>query len=151
MTSTFNFRTTAMAALAACTLLAGCVVQDTRPMTRIVAVKATAEVPQDELLDVAVRLFDPNVPQDPKQQEEEGIFPDVRNAESRYIPVTLRDTLEGTGQWGQARVLPREAYPAGLKLIHRAEAAWSELVEVRVEQFHQPATAGRTAETIDVD
>jgi hypothetical protein len=97
-----------MTALAAAALLAGCVVQDERPMTRVMAQKATAEVPQDELLDVAVRLFDPNVPQDPKKQEDEGIFPDVRNAESRYIPVEIRDTLEGTGQWGQVRVLPRD-------------------------------------------
>jgi hypothetical protein len=95
-------------ALAAVALLAGCVVQDERPMTRVAAQKATTEVPQDELLDVAVRLFDPNVPQDPKKLEEEGIFPDVRNAESRYIPVVIRDTLEGTGQWGQVRVLPRD-------------------------------------------
>ena len=95
-------------ALAAATLLAGCVVQDERPMTRVAAQKATSEVPQDELLDVAVRLFDPNVPQDPKKQEDEGIFPDVRNAESRYIPVLIRDTLEDTGQWGQVRVLPRD-------------------------------------------
>ena len=36
------------------------------------------------------------------------VFPDVRNAESRYIPVEIRDTLEGTGQWGQVRVLPRD-------------------------------------------
>ena len=108
MSTSSNFRAVSMAALVATLLLAGCVVQDTRPMTRVVAVKATAEIPQDELLDVAVRLFDPNVPQDPKKQEEEGIFPDVRNAESRYIPVVIRDTLEGTGQWGQVRVLPRD-------------------------------------------
>jgi hypothetical protein len=108
VTTSFTFRAISMTALAAAALLAGCVVQDERPMTRVMAQKATAEVPQDELLDVAVRLFDPNVPQDPKKQEDEGIFPDVRNAESRYIPVEIRDTLEGTGQWGQVRVLPRD-------------------------------------------
>lgn len=101
-------RMISVAAFAASLLLAGCVVQDTRPMTRIVAVKATAEVPQDELLDVAVRLFDPNVPTDPKALEDEGIFPEVRDAESRYMPVVMRNTLEGTGQWGQVRVLPRD-------------------------------------------
>jgi len=103
-----SVRKVSIVALAAATLLAGCVVQDERPMTRVAAQKATSEVPQDELLDVAVRLFDPNVPQDPKKQEDEGIFPDVRNAESRYIPVLIRDTLEDTGQWGQVRVLPRD-------------------------------------------
>ena len=108
MSTPQSVRKVSIVALAAATLLAGCVVQDERPMTRVAAQKATSEVPQDELLDVAVRLFDPNVPQDPKKQEDEGIFPDVRNAESRYIPVLIRDTLEDTGQWGQVRVLPRD-------------------------------------------
>ena len=97
-----------LAALAALAVLSGCVVQDQRPVQRIAAQKATTEIPENELLDVAVRLFDPNVPQDPKEQEEQMVFPDVRNAESRYIPVEIRDTLEGTGQWGQVRVLPRD-------------------------------------------
>jgi hypothetical protein len=87
-------------------LLAGCMVQEQRPMQRVAAQKATTEVPQDELLDVAVRLFDPNIPASEKDQEEEGIFPDVRKAESRYMAVLVRDTLEGTGEWGQVRVLP---------------------------------------------
>ncbi len=84
-------------------------VQEQRPVQRVAAQKATAEVPQDELLDVAVRLFDPNIPESEKKQEEEGIFPDVRKAESRYMPVLVRDTLEGTGEWGQVRVLPAGA------------------------------------------
>ena len=75
-------------------------------MTPVVAQKATAEIPQDELLDVGIRLFDPNIPADPAEQEKRLVFPDVRKAESRYMPVLLRDTLEGTGQWGQVRVLP---------------------------------------------
>ena len=88
-------------------LLSGCVVSEQRPMQRVAAERATTEVPEDELLDVGVRLFDPNVPPDPQDQEEQRIFPDVRNAESRYIPLVIRDTLEDTGQWGQVRVLPR--------------------------------------------
>jgi hypothetical protein len=89
-------------------LLAGCMVQEQRPVARIAAQKATAEIPQDELLDVGVRLFDANVPGSEKQQEEQGIYPEVRKAESRYMPVIIRDTLEGTGEWGQVRVLPRD-------------------------------------------
>ena len=98
----------ALAAMAALAVLSGCVVQDERPVQRIAAQKATTEIPENELLDVAVRLFDPNVPTDPEEQEEQMVFPEVRNAESRYIPVEIRDTLEGTGQWGQVRVLPRD-------------------------------------------
>jgi len=97
-----------LAVLLAGTLLAGCVVNEQRPMPRIAAERATTEVAADELLDVGVRLFDPNVPDDEKQREKERIFPEVRKAESRYIPVLIRDTLEDTGQWGQVRVLPRD-------------------------------------------
>ena len=88
---------------------AGCVVQDQRPIAPVVAKKATTEIPQDELLDVGVHIFDANVPEDEKEQESKRIFPDVRKAESRYMPVMLRDTLEGTGQWGQVRVLPSDS------------------------------------------
>jgi hypothetical protein len=95
-----------LVALLAGQLLAGCVVNEQRPMQRIAAERATVEVPADELLDVGVRLFDPNVPATTGQQAKDRVFPEVRKAESRYIPLVIRDTLEDTGQWGQVRVLP---------------------------------------------
>jgi hypothetical protein len=98
---------------------AGCVVQDERPMAPVVAQKATAEIPQAELLDVGVRMFDPNIPPDPAEQEKRGIYPDVRKAESRYMPVLLRDTLESTGQWGQVRVLPAESSGSDVNIAAR--------------------------------
>lgn len=58
------------------------------------------------MLDVGVRLFDENVPADEKKREKERIFPDVRKAEARYLAMQLRNTLEGSGQWGQVRVIP---------------------------------------------
>jgi len=75
-------------------------------MVSVIPQKATSEIPQGELLDVGIRMFDPNIPEDPAEQEKRGIYPDVRKAESRYMPVLLRDTIESTGQWGQVRVLP---------------------------------------------
>jgi hypothetical protein len=88
-------------------VLGGCVVE-TKPIPRVNAVQATTEIPEAQLLDVGVRLFDANVPEDEKQQEELKIFPDVRKAEARYLPMRLRSTLEGTGHWGQVRVVPQE-------------------------------------------
>jgi hypothetical protein len=99
--------------------VAGCVVHDERPMTPIVPTRATAEIPQDELLDVGVHLFDPNIPADEKEQERRRIFPDVRKAESRYMPVMLRDTLESTGQWGQVRVLPADSASSDVNIEGR--------------------------------
>jgi hypothetical protein len=89
--------------------LAGCMTREVRPLPKVQAVQATTEIPAEQLLDVGVRLFDPNVPADPKQQEKKRVFPEVRKAESRYMPVKIRDTLETTGYWGQVRVVPLDS------------------------------------------
>ena len=101
-------RSIALVVLAAAALgAAGCVTHETRPQTRINATQASQEIPQDQLLDVAVKLFEENTPTDEKKLEKEHIFPEVRKAEARYFPMQIRNTLEGSGQWGQVRVHPR--------------------------------------------
>src|SRR5262245_32997175 len=87
----------------------GCVTHETRPQARVKAIQAATEIPEDQLLEVGVRLFDENVPTDEKKMEDKHIFPEVRKAEARYIPMQIRNTLEGTGQWGQVRVMPADA------------------------------------------
>ncbi|MCZ8129967.1 MAG: hypothetical protein O9284_01500 [Steroidobacteraceae bacterium] len=105
-------RTAARLALAACLALfaTGCMVQETRPLPKLTAVQATEEIPDEQLLDVGIRLFDPGLPEgideNPELAEKEGIYPDIRRAEARYIPNVLRTTLEGTGHWGAVRVIP---------------------------------------------
>jgi hypothetical protein len=130
-----------LVALLAGQLLAGCVVNEQRPMQRIAAERATVEVPADELLDVGVRLFDPNIPEDEKELEKERIFPEVRRAESRYIPVLIRDTLEDTGQWGQVRVLPRDG--TGMEVFIDGRIVHSDGRELELDVTVTDA-AGRT-------
>lgn len=88
---------------------AGCV-KETRPQPVLQATQATAEIPADQLLDVGVHIFDPGLPKgiedDPDLQDKIRIYPDIRQAEARYMAMQLRDTLEDTGQWGAARVVP---------------------------------------------
>jgi hypothetical protein len=103
-------RTLALIVLSAAALGAGgCVTHETRPQQRVKLVQAASEIPESQLLDVGVRLFNENVPEDEKVMEEKHIFPEVRKAEARYLPMQLRNTLEGTGQWGQVRVMPGDA------------------------------------------
>ncbi len=103
---------TALRALtcAAGVLLAGCVVHETKPLPKISAVQAEREIPDDELLDVAVRVFDPGVPVEIAKDEQalnrKRIYPEIRQAESRYVATLLRGTLESSGQWGAVRVVP---------------------------------------------
>jgi hypothetical protein len=97
-------------ALVAVALAAGCVVTEERPQPKLVPVQPQAEIPQAQLLDVGVRLFDPGIPADVmtdvEQQQKKGIFPDLRKAESRVLAMNLRNTLESSGQWGAVRVIP---------------------------------------------
>ncbi|HJS22070.1 MAG TPA: hypothetical protein VJ764_05390 [Steroidobacteraceae bacterium] len=93
--------------------LGGCVVSETRPQPKVHAVQATTEIPEGELLDVGVRIFDPGIPpeveNDAELQAKKGIYPDVRRAEARYMAMLLRDTLETSAQWGAVRVIPATA------------------------------------------
>jgi hypothetical protein len=94
------------ALLLASIALSGCMTHETRPLPRLNAIQASEEIPEAQLLDVAVKLLDENVPEDEKKREKERIFPDVRKAEARYFAMQIRNTLEGSGQWGQVRVIP---------------------------------------------
>ena len=96
-----------MAALAL--VAAGCV-KETRPLPVLQATQATTEIPSDQLLDVGVHILDAGVPKevedDPDLADKQRIYPEIRKAEARYIAMQLRDTLEDTGHWGTARVVP---------------------------------------------
>ena len=103
----------AAAALAIPMLLVGCVTSETKPIPKIAAKQATVHIPQAELLDVGIRVFDPGIPKNIENDEEalakKRIYPDLRKAEARYMPTLLRATLEETAQWGAVRVIPATA------------------------------------------
>ncbi len=99
--------------IATLALLAGCVVQDVKPLPKVEAKQAVREIPSDQRLDVVVRAFDPGVPEsladDPDALAKKRIYPEMRAAEARYFAVMLRNTLEGSAQWGAVRVAPESA------------------------------------------
>ena len=99
--------------LTAAVSLAGCVTSETRPVPKIAAKQAVVHIPEAELLDVGIRVFDAGIPEGIKDNEEalakKRIYPELRGAEARYIPTLLRETLEGTAQWGAVRVIPNMA------------------------------------------
>jgi hypothetical protein len=72
------------------------------------AIQATEEIPEQYLLDVAIEILDPGIPDPattpPKKMK--TVFPDLRRSEARFIPVRIRETLGATGHWGAVRVVP---------------------------------------------
>lgn len=62
--------------------------------------------PESHLLDVGLVVFDPGVPADSSTHSDRGIFPRIRQAEAKYMPVMLRQILIRSEDWGVVRVLP---------------------------------------------
>ncbi len=95
-------------ALTAVLLLAGCSTLGLKQEVddRVVVKKPLQELPEAQLLDLWIELFDPGaLPDD--EEDAEGLSEAIRAAEARYIPQHLRDTVEQSGYWGAVRVVPR--------------------------------------------
>ena len=65
-----------------------------------------ASTQQGGLVDVGLVVFDPGIPADQSTHSQRGIFPEIRKAEAKYMPVVLRQVLIESGDWGVVRVLP---------------------------------------------
>ncbi len=57
-------------------------------------------------IDVAVPVFDPNLPKDPDTWEKQGIFAELRRAESNRFALKMKSALEDTNAFGAVRVVP---------------------------------------------
>ena len=90
-------------------LLTGCVTQTVRTVDLTPPRQSSGTLSEEELLDVGVALFDPNVPDDYDAQIEQIIQPEIRLAEARYMPFVAKNMLQSTGNWGAVRVVPRRS------------------------------------------
>ncbi len=66
---------------------------------------AQHEIPEDQLLDVGIVVFESAELTD-EEIEEKGTNNEIRESESHFIPCHLRNTLQRSAQWGAVRVLP---------------------------------------------
>ena len=76
----------------------------------------TLPAPPRPALDLALVSFDPGIPEQTAGLSRQGIFPDIRRAEARYLPVRLRQVLQASNAWGAVRVLPESQPAATLQL-----------------------------------
>ncbi|MEM9385263.1 MAG: hypothetical protein AAGA68_09410 [Pseudomonadota bacterium] len=90
---------------------AGCVSTTVIQTGAVAAQQAEVELPEEQLLDVGVTVFDPGLPTPEEKAKQKknavSISESVRNAEARYIPYVLSETLQQTNHWGAVRVIPR--------------------------------------------
>ena len=89
-----------------CLLLGACVSQSTKS-TYVTPVKTpAAAVAEEQLLDVAVVVFNPGLDD---YDEDEQVYPEVRKAEARFMPMLLSAAMQDSGAWGAVRVVPNDA------------------------------------------
>ncbi|NNF51350.1 MAG: hypothetical protein HKN59_02820 [Gammaproteobacteria bacterium] len=94
---------------------------------------AEQEVPENQLLDVAVQVMDPGLPATDKEIEEAGLYPEVRRSEARYIPYQLKETLQTTGYWGAVRVVPDARSVSDLQITGRIVESNGETLTLEVK------------------
>lgn len=85
--------------------LAGCSTHTVKSANHIAVERETANLPEDQLLDVGIQVFDPGLDLMP-DDDDLLIFPEVRKAESRFMPYQIMNALQTSAAWGAVRVTP---------------------------------------------
>jgi hypothetical protein len=98
-------------------LCPACATNTPEPGTRVQLVQAQREIPEKQLLDVGIQVFNPGLPTEEDAELPPGVFPEIRKSEARYFAVLLKETMQQTGQWGAVRVLPTAPTTANLAVF----------------------------------
>ena len=127
-------------------LLAGCGGNQAVIPHTVALVEQTETVPEDELLDVGVVVFDPGVPDGEIEPEvlgeliRDGAFVHIRRTEAHYMAVHLRNTLQDSGHWGSVWIMPGESTAADINVS--AEILHSDGERLRLK-VHAVDSTGR--------
>ncbi len=113
-------------------LLNGCATTQVVTANSTPPVQASMPIPYDQLMDIGILPFNPNIPSDPDELEKNLIVPDVRRAESSYVAYHLKDTLELTGNWGAVRVTPNSSLAVDLEVSGQIMLSDGEQLDVQV-------------------
>jgi hypothetical protein len=125
--STFFARQQNLALLAVIGLvLCGCGTQVVREIDNTPPEQIAFEQSESQLLDIGIAVFDPNVPENYDERIERIILPEIRQAESQYMPYLTKNLLQSTGNWGAVRVVPRPSDAVDLTVLGKIIASTGE-------------------------
>ena len=93
--------------LLALAVISACSTQTVKTTTLTPVVVDEGYIPEEQLLDIGIGVFDPGLDEMPSNREE-LTFSDVRLAETQYVSYLLSETLQRTGNWGVVRVNPND-------------------------------------------
>lgn len=125
--------------IAALCWVAGCTSTEVMVAHSVDLVASSNPVPESELLDVGVVVFDPGVPEGeiPKEVLEElireGTFVQIRRLEAMYMAVELQRTLQESGHWGGVWVMPNVSNAADVNITAEILHSDGDIVRVRAK------------------
>jgi hypothetical protein len=122
-------------------LLSGCATNSTRSSTGVGPSLSSSYSNPKEInsvqalpkLDVIIPVFDPGLPEDPDDYEDENIWPEIRRAEANRFAYKLKEKLDETGQFGSVRVTPDRTATGDLYILGQIKESNGEEVEIVVE------------------
>ncbi len=88
-------------------VLAGCATFGSQKVSPTPIDRAGTEIPEDQLMDVGILVFE-SKELTPEAAKKEGTDPDIRKAESHFIPYHLKNALQQSSHWGAIQVVPAE-------------------------------------------
>lgn len=93
---------------------------------------AETELTESALLDVGIETLNPGT-DGIDSDEKQGIFPDIRKSEARYIPVHLKNTMQRTGYWGAVRVIPSRTEATDVLVTGKILRSDGETLELAID------------------
>ena len=107
-----------------------------RRMLIALALVWLSPLPASASLNVSIAVFDPGIPEDMALHRDLQVFPKIREIESLFLPLVLRQALVDSGEWGAVRVIPEADPAAELSItgsISRSDGGTLEVTIVAVD------------------
>ena len=98
---------------------------------KIALIPVQTEIPESQLLDVRIEIFDPGELPSSKNASR-GLSEEIREAESHYMAIQLRNAMQQSGYWGAVRVVPAETSGDEVRVTGRILKSNGEELELKI-------------------
>jgi len=89
--------------------------------------------PNKKKLEVIVPVFDPGLSEEAKKYKKEGVWPELRRAESNRFAYKLKTALEDTNAFGAVRVTPDNTATGDLYVLGKIVESNGEKIEIEIK------------------